>query len=113
MELKDLIKKERARLKLTQRGLAKELKVTPSAVAHWELGTHKPTPDKIVDICTLFGISAQSFFGSDGPYAGLFIQDAAESELIATWRSLSKEDRKFCLDLIKAAAFRARNFKKS
>ncbi|QNT78613.1 helix-turn-helix transcriptional regulator [Entomobacter blattae] len=104
MDIKDIIRTERMRLKLSQRDLAKAMKVSPAAVAHWELGTTRPTMDKMVDICTFFGITTDSLFNKDGPYQGQFVYESDELTLLTLWRSLSPEDKAFCLKLMRNSA---------
>ena len=42
----------------SQEELAEQVGVTRQAVSRWESGSAKPDADKIVDICELFGVSA-------------------------------------------------------
>lgn len=103
MELKQLIKSERARLGLTQRALAKALGVSPGAVAQWELGDAKPTLARVMDMCTVFGIAPSSFVGPGGPYAGQLVEDADELSLLMLWRRLKADDRSVVLRLLRGA----------
>lgn len=62
LKISDKIKKLRKENKLTQAGLAKVLKVSPSTVSAWELGTNVPLMDKIVQLSNYFDVSTNYFF---------------------------------------------------
>jgi len=103
MELSDLIRTERNKKSWTQRVLAKSVGVSPSAVAQWELGSTRPTPANLIDLCNLFGISAQSFFAPGAPYHGHVVQDPEEFALLADWRRLSPPERTLFRRMLKGA----------
>lgn len=59
MELSDVIRGARAKQNLTQRQVAKKLKVAPSAVAQWENGSTMPSIHRRADLAKLLNISFQ------------------------------------------------------
>lgn len=106
IELKDAIRQARIACNLTQKELAARLNVSTSAVAQWEVGNNNPSLDKIIDICTVLGISASSVFGPGRPYEGLFVQTGDEFELITLWRKVKSEtDRDFFVSFLKRLVF--------
>ena len=52
---------------LTQRQAAKELRVTPGAVAKWETGATVPTLDNLLAVADLLGCSLDALFGREPP----------------------------------------------
>ncbi|MCR0981812.1 helix-turn-helix domain-containing protein [Roseomonas populi] len=103
MELSDFVRTERIKKGWTQRVLAKTLGVSPSAVAQWELGTTKPSPANLIDLCNVFGVSAQSFFAPGAPYHGHVVQDPEELALLADWRRLTGPERTLFRRMLKGA----------
>jgi transcriptional regulator with XRE-family HTH domain len=103
MEISDLIRTERIARGWSQRALASALRVSPGAVAQWELGRTRPKLARMMDICTLFGLPAQSLFSKGSPYLGELIQDARELELVAMWRRLSTTEQGVALRMLRAA----------
>lgn len=103
MRIGDLIRTERARLRWTQRALAKQLGVSPGAVAQWETGDTRPTLANAINFCALAAIDASVLFGPGGDYAGQLVEDPDELALITAWRTLPAEDRAGVLRLIRNA----------
>lgn len=101
MEIGDLIRTERTRRGWNQRLLAKSLGVTPGAVAQWELGSTRPKLARLIDICTLFGISAQSFLEPGSPYFGQIVEDQDEIALLALWRKTDPTQRKTIMRILR------------
>jgi transcriptional regulator with XRE-family HTH domain len=101
MELGDMIRSERTRKGWSQREFAKMLGVSPGAVAQWELGDTRPTLERMIDVCGVFGIAASSFLGPGSPYRGQIIEDADEISLLAAWRKLSGDRRLFLLEMLR------------
>jgi transcriptional regulator with XRE-family HTH domain len=104
MELSDLIRSERTKKGWSQRLLAKTLGLSAGAIAQWELGTTKPTPANLIDLCNLFGISAASFFAPGAPYHGHIVQDPEEMALVTHWRRLTPPERAMFLRMLKGAS---------
>lgn len=57
------IKSERARLGLTQRGLAKRLEIDEQTVGRWEKGASPIPSTKALDMSDIFGCSIDYLFG--------------------------------------------------
>lgn len=55
--------------KMTQRDLAVELNVSPSAIGMYEQGRRQPSADLIVEICQTFSVSTQWLL-TGRPYTG-------------------------------------------
>jgi len=100
MEIGELIRTERQRRGWSQRFLARRLGITHGAISQWENGLTTPDLERIIDICSVFEISAQSFIGPGAPYEGQIVQDAEELELLTLWRRLSPPERQFALKLL-------------
>lgn len=93
MSLADFIRTERTKLGWSQRQLAKAVGVSPGAVAQWEIGTTKPAPMTMIDLCGIFGAEIAEFFGPDGPYHGQFVDDPRELAWLAILRKTPEPDR--------------------
>lgn len=76
--LSDNIKYFRKQNKLTQKELAKKLKIAPTAISAWEVGRNKPLMDNIEQMASIFGIPKSKLLG-DEIYK---IQETASQELI-------------------------------
>ncbi|HEL0797491.1 helix-turn-helix domain-containing protein [Streptococcus equi subsp. zooepidemicus] len=76
--LADNIKYFRKQNKLTQKELAKKLKIAPTAISAWEVGRNKPLMDNIEQMASIFGISKSKLLG-DEVYK---IQDKVSPDLI-------------------------------
>ena len=48
---------------MTQNGMARKLSVTRSTVNAWEMGTNKPSIDKLADIADLFQVTTDFLIG--------------------------------------------------
>lgn len=48
---------------MTQNGMARKLSVTRSTVNAWEMGTNKPSIDKLSDIADLFQVTTDFIIG--------------------------------------------------
>ncbi|WP_161993644.1 helix-turn-helix domain-containing protein [Muricoccus nepalensis] len=103
MELSDLIRSERTKKGWTQRALAKALGLSAGAIAQWELGSTKPSPANLIDLCNLFGLSAASFFAPGAAYHGHIVQDPEEMTLVTHWRRLRPPERDLFLRMLKGA----------
>ncbi|WP_051908697.1 helix-turn-helix domain-containing protein [Candidatus Odyssella acanthamoebae] len=56
------LKKRREELKLTQRDLAKLMKVTPQLLSKYETGLAKILPGRLYDLCQILGVTPNFFF---------------------------------------------------
>lgn len=61
------IKELRTNAKLTQDGLATELKVATNTVSRWETGTYKPDLEDLEKIARYFKVSVLAFFPGEDP----------------------------------------------
>lgn len=59
------IKKYRKLSKLTQKDLAKLLKVAPTAISAWEVGRNKPLMDNVEQMAIIFKIKKSKLLGDD------------------------------------------------
>ncbi|MGT2915573.1 helix-turn-helix domain-containing protein [Streptococcus dysgalactiae] len=76
--LSDNIKYFRKQNKLTQKELARKLKIAPTAISAWEVGRNKPLMDNIEQMASIFGIPKSKLLG-DEIYK---IQETESPELI-------------------------------
>lgn len=97
----DVIRTERRKLGLSQRALARELRLSPGAVGQWENGSTKPSLANFIDACNLFGISVRGFIGPGAPYQGQLIEDPDELALLELWRDLPPADRPVVLRMLR------------
>ncbi|MCC9940957.1 helix-turn-helix transcriptional regulator [Streptococcus agalactiae] len=63
--LSDNIKYFRKQNKLTQKELAKKLKIAPTAISAWEVGRNKPLMDNIEQMASIFGIPKSKLLGDE------------------------------------------------
>ena len=63
MEIRLRLRALREAKGLSQRAVARELGVTPGAVAKWELGYTQPTMDNILALASLLGCSTDALLG--------------------------------------------------
>ena len=59
----------RERRGLSQRQVAEQMKVTPGAVARWELGDNKPTMDNLLALAALLDCTTDALLSRDSPPA--------------------------------------------
>ena len=83
------VRRYRKAAHLTQQELAEKVGVTPSAVRAWESNTARPRLDKMDKLAQIFGLSTAELMGES------VVSDLSwdESELLASYRMLSAEDR--------------------
>ena len=62
MALSQRIKELRELCGMSQKDLAGKIGVNPSAVAHWELGTKKPSLDNVYKIADAFDLTVAELF---------------------------------------------------
>lgn len=107
MNLGDLISAARKRQKLSQRALAAKLGVNPSAVAQWELGSTRPTVDKMSALRSVLDLREDISLSGSAPYPGEVVDDPDELALLRFWRGLNRDERAFMLKrLISSPPFR-------
>ena len=63
MEFKDRLKELRKERNISQMQLAKELKLSQSAVAKWELGKTEPTASAIIAVAKYFNETTDFILG--------------------------------------------------
>lgn len=66
MEYATKLKELREQRNMTQRYVAKELNLTPGAVAKWELGISVPTVENLIALADLLGCTTDQLLGRDG-----------------------------------------------
>ncbi|MGN1042474.1 MAG: helix-turn-helix domain-containing protein [Christensenellales bacterium] len=65
---KSLIKELREGAGLSQYALAKEIRVSQSAVAKWELGKTEPTASALISLSKYFKVSADYLLGLEDEF---------------------------------------------
>ena len=63
MEIKDILKEERKKRKLTQEQLAKEIKIARPAYAMYETGKNTPPTDVLIRIADFYNVSTDYLLG--------------------------------------------------
>lgn len=66
METRLRLRELREAVGISQREVARRLKVTPGAVAKWELGYTQPTMDNILALASLLGCTTDALLGCPG-----------------------------------------------
>jgi transcriptional regulator with XRE-family HTH domain len=92
------IKQLRSDAKLTQDGLANELKVANNTVSRWETGTYKPDLEDLEKLARYFKVSVLAFFPGEDP--------ATKPELQALLRAAGNLNSKDLEELQYFAEFR-------
>lgn len=92
------IKELRANAKLTQDGLATELKVATNTVSRWETGTYKPDLEDLQKLARYFKVSVLTFFPGEDP--------ATKPELQALLRAAGNLNERDLEELQEFAEFR-------
>ena len=69
MDIKDNIRSNRKRLKMTQQELADRVGVSVHAIKMWESGKYEPTVKSLKALVAVFGVSAQELCGIEAPEA--------------------------------------------
>ncbi len=70
MSLADRLRAARTAAGLTQADVARNFKITPSAVAQWEMGRTGPDRARLTDLAALLGVTAGYMLGAaDAPTA--------------------------------------------
>lgn len=84
MEFNSILKKLRTEKGISQRTLAKDLDVAPTAISHYEKGTKPPTLENVVKLAAYFGVSTDTLLGIDSPKAEKYDALSGCIPLIAT-----------------------------
>lgn len=63
MEMKEILKLERKKRKLTQEQLAKELKISRAAYSMYEIGTNVPPIDVLIRMANYYNVSIDYLVG--------------------------------------------------
>lgn len=83
---------------MTYADLAAILDVTTGTVGHWMVGRREPTLQQVKTIAEVLEKSVSELCGEDF----YFLTDAAEREVIDTWRNLTPDQRALLLGMLKA-----------
>lgn len=67
MNFCEILKKLRTEKGISQRTLAKDLDVSPTAISHYEKGTKPPTLENVVKLAAYFGVSTDTMLGIETP----------------------------------------------
>ncbi|MBS0559029.1 MAG: helix-turn-helix transcriptional regulator [Proteobacteria bacterium] len=94
------LRAERNKRGISQRALAKALGVSFGLISQYESGVTKPPLTRLIDICGIFEIEADSLFADGGPFAGHLAQTAEEVALLSAWRKRPAEWRAMMLGAI-------------
>ena len=65
MKFNSILKKLRTEKGISQRTLAKDIKVAPTAISCYEKGTKQPTLENVVKLAAYFGVSTDMLLGID------------------------------------------------
>lgn len=96
----DIIKAARNKAGLSQRALAALLKITPSAVAQWEIHDTVPTQDNWTALRSILSIPDKIEPSGSAPYGGEVVDDPDELALLQFWRSLDDDKKRAVIDLL-------------
>lgn len=88
MDIAGKIRTARGKTDLSQRDVAKKLKVSPSAVAQWELGDTMPTIAKRVDLAQLLNIPFSELLPEAGKITEMAVKDPQVLAIIAQLQEL-------------------------
>ena len=104
------LKKLRKQSGMSQASLAKELFVSQQAVARWETDKATPNPETLARLVELFGVSADELLGTQNTKKAPSHEDADlssdEAALLTDFRKLTKDQKAFVLQAVKAEAIR-------
>lgn len=104
MELSQIIRSARTRAGLTQRALAKRLKVSPGAVAQWETDVTKPSILNRVDLSGVLGIPFSDLIPEAADTARVASEDPQVIILVRKFESLPASFREAILMQVVATA---------
>lgn len=103
MEIGAIIRAERQARGWSLRDLAKMLRCSHGLIAQWENGDLLPTVPRLIDLCTVFGISADRLLEKAH---GEIVVCAAEREALHAWRAIHPDDRAVALRQLRNTARR-------
>lgn len=89
MLIAEKIKELREQKNISQRKLAKELKITNTVVSLWESGTRTPTFKKLSIIAEYFNVPINSFFECEDNNLIEHLKSPLESELNSFYKKLN------------------------
>ncbi len=78
---------------LTQKELAADLELSPSALGNYIRGERRPPPSVLMNIAAYFGVSVDFLLGAKAEGAA----DARENELLQMYRILGEEQQEVLL----------------
>jgi transcriptional regulator with XRE-family HTH domain len=104
MDLSQIIRTARARAGLTQRALAKKLKVAPSAVGQWETDVTKPSILNRVDLASVLNIKFSDLIPEAADVATVVSEDPQVIILVRKFEGLPPAVREAFLMQVVAMA---------
>ncbi|NHN93805.1 helix-turn-helix domain-containing protein [Acetobacter sicerae] len=96
----DIIRTARNKAGLSQRALAKILKVSAGAVGQWETDLTLPTQENWAALRAVLSIQDKLDPSDSSPFGGQVIEDPDELALLRFWRSLTDEKKRAVIDLL-------------
>ncbi len=89
----------RKKLKLSQEQLAKNAKMAPAAISHFETGARKPSFDNLRRLADVLSVTADYLLGRTADPHGFVEADAALRHGI---NALSQEQKDFAMEVIQS-----------
>ncbi|MBQ9773126.1 MAG: helix-turn-helix transcriptional regulator [Clostridia bacterium] len=104
----------RKKFKFSQKELAEKLGVKNASVSNWERETNSPDIDSVFQMCKIFNISIDEFFGASASnHAESKALDNKELSLVYIYRDLNTEGRERLLeyadDLVQSGKYKNNN----
>lgn len=104
------LKELRSERGMTQKQLASEINMSQQAVAKWETGKAEPSYEMTMRLADLFGVSVDYLMAGNSqkqkkPTGNAtpdeLVEDPLDAELRSAFYSLSPDDQKFFLDMMR------------
>lgn len=91
---------------LTQKQFADMLGVKNTAVSNWESGNNSIDIETLFAACEAFGVTLNDMYGKYSTESSSSVQDLStdESQLLATYRTLSNQGKEYILQTLNMAA---------
>ncbi len=91
---------------LTQKQFADMLGVKNTAVSNWESGNNSIDIETLFAACEVFGVTLNDMYGKYSTESSNSVQDLStdESQLLATYRTLSNQGKEYILQTLNMAA---------
>lgn len=91
---------------LTQKQFADMLGVKNTAVSNWESGNNSIDIETLFAACEVFGVTLNDMYGKYSTESSSSVQDLStdESQLLATYRTLSNQGKEYILQTLNMAA---------